>query len=29
VALKIERWYDVSVNITDEKLKHAAYTGVF
>jgi len=29
VALKIERWYDVSVNITDEKLKHAAYSGVF
>lgn len=29
VALKIERWYDVSVNIADDKLKHAAYSGVF
>ena len=29
VALKIERWYDVKVTITDEKLKHTAYTAVF
>jgi len=29
VALKIERWYDVTVTITDEKLKQTAYSGVF
>jgi ferric-dicitrate binding protein FerR (iron transport regulator) len=29
VARKIERWYDVKVTITDEKLKHVAYSGVF
>jgi transmembrane sensor len=29
VALKIERWYDVSVIITDEKLKQTHYSAVF
>jgi len=29
VAKKIERWYAVKVTITDEKLKHVAYSGVF
>jgi len=29
VARKIERWYAVKVTITDEKLKHVAYSGVF
>lgn len=29
VARKIERWYAVKVKITDEKLKHVAYSGVF
>jgi len=29
IAVKIERWYDVKVNITDERLKHVEYSGVF
>jgi ferric-dicitrate binding protein FerR (iron transport regulator) len=29
VARKIERWYDVKVTITDEKLKHTEYSAVF
>jgi ferric-dicitrate binding protein FerR (iron transport regulator) len=29
VALKIERWYDVKVIITDESLKNTEYSGVF
>ncbi|MET0392176.1 MAG: FecR domain-containing protein [Chitinophagaceae bacterium] len=29
IALKIERWYDVKVNITDKKLKRGEYSGVF
>ena len=29
VALKIERWYDVKVNIREESLKHTEYSGVF
>lgn len=29
VALKIERWYDVKVNIRDERLKNTEYSGVF
>lgn len=29
VASKIERWYDVRVNITHENLKQTAYSGVF
>lgn len=29
VALKIERWFDVKVNITDEKLKKTPFTAVF
>jgi ferric-dicitrate binding protein FerR (iron transport regulator) len=29
VGRKIERWYDVKVTITDERLKHVAYSGVF
>lgn len=29
IALKIERWYDVKVTITDDKLKAAEYSGVF
>jgi ferric-dicitrate binding protein FerR (iron transport regulator) len=29
IAGKIERWYDVNVNITDEKLKKESYTGRF
>jgi len=29
VALKIERWYGVKVNILDESLKQTAYSGVF
>lgn len=29
VARKIERWYDVKVTITDARLKHVAYSGVF
>jgi transmembrane sensor len=29
VALKIERWYDVKVNITSNKLKTVKYTAVF
>lgn len=29
VALKIERWFDVKVNITDERLRKVPYTGVF
>lgn len=29
IALKIERWYDVKVNILDEKLKKETYTGTF
>jgi transmembrane sensor len=29
VALKIERWYDVKVTITDETLKGTEYSGVF
>lgn len=29
IALKIERWYDVKLVITDDKLKKEAYTGTF
>ena len=29
VALKIERWYDIKVIITDDVLKKAEYSGVF
>jgi ferric-dicitrate binding protein FerR (iron transport regulator) len=29
IASKIERWYDVKVMITDEKLKQATYSAVF
>jgi len=29
VALKIERWYDIKVIITDDALKKAEYSGVF
>jgi ferric-dicitrate binding protein FerR (iron transport regulator) len=29
VALKIERWYDVKVIITDDRLKQTSYTAVF
>jgi transmembrane sensor len=29
VALKIERWFDVKINITDENLKKAPFSGVF
>lgn len=29
IALKIERWYDVKVNITDSRLKKTEYTAVF
>ena len=29
IALKIERWYDVKVNITDNRLKKTEYTAVF
>ena len=29
IALKIERWYDVKVIITDEKLKKESYTATF
>jgi transmembrane sensor len=29
VALKIERWFDVKVDITDEKLKKEPFSGVF
>jgi transmembrane sensor len=29
IALKIERWYDVKVVITNEKLKNYQYSGVF
>jgi len=29
VALKIERWYDVRVHITDESLKNTQYSAVF
>lgn len=29
IALKIERWYDVKVNILDKKLKRGEYSGVF
>ncbi len=29
VASKIERWYDVKVNILDEKLKNSQYSAVF
>lgn len=29
IALKIERWYDVKVNIPDNDLKKAEYSGVF
>jgi ferric-dicitrate binding protein FerR (iron transport regulator) len=29
VALKIERWFDVKVKITDDKLKQKLYTAVF
>jgi ferric-dicitrate binding protein FerR (iron transport regulator) len=29
IALKVERWYDVKVSITDEKLKKESYTATF
>lgn len=29
IALKIERWYDVKVTITDSRLKQNTYSGVF
>ena len=29
IAMKIERWYDVKVQITDEKLKEVKYSAVF
>ncbi|HXL57861.1 MAG TPA: FecR family protein [Chitinophagaceae bacterium] len=29
VALKIERWYDIKVTITDDALKQGGYSGVF